>query len=59
MTHGAPGEAGVRGRGVATAVRGGLRSNARGGKGSGEGAGDAAVVALRGDEAIHDPGGGR
>ena len=38
---------------------GGLRSNARGGKGSGEGAGDALMVGLRGDEAIHDPGGGR
>ena len=50
----------MRGRGVATAVRGGLRSNnARGGKGSGEGAGDALMVALRGDEAIHDPGGCR
>ena len=54
----APGEVGVRGRGVAAAVRGGLR-DARGGVGSGEGAGDALMVGLRGDEAIHDPGGGR
>ena len=43
---------------VASAVRGGLR-DARGGVGSGEGACDAAVVGLRGDEVIHDPGGGR
>ena len=55
---GAPGEVGVRGRGVAAAVRGGLR-DARGGVGSGEGAGDALMVALRGDEAIHDPSGCR
>ena len=38
---------------VAAAVRGGLR-DARGGVGSGEGAGDALMVGLRGDEAIHD-----
>ena len=43
---------------VAAAVRGGLR-DARGGVGSGEGAANAAVIGLRGDEAIHDPGGGR
>ncbi len=48
----------MRGRGVAAAVRGGQR-DARGGKGSGEGTCDAAVVGLRGDEAIHDPLGGR
>ena len=55
---GAPGEVGVRGRGVAAAVRGGLR-DARGGVGSGEGACDALMVGLRGDEAIHDPSGCR
>ena len=54
----APGEVGVRGRGVAAAVRGGP-GDARGGVGSGEGAANAAVIALRGDEAIHDPSGGR
>ena len=43
---------------VAAAVRGDLR-DARGGVGSGEGAANAAVIALRGDEAIHDPGGCR
>ena len=43
---------------VAAAVRGGLR-DARGGVGSGEGAGDALMVGLRGDEAIHDPSGCR
>ena len=43
---------------LAAAVRGGLR-DARGGVGSGEGAANAAVIALRGDEAIHDPGGCR
>ena len=43
---------------VAAAVRGGP-GDARGGVGSGEGAANAAVIALRGDEAIHDPGGGR
>ena len=50
----APGEVAVRGRGVAAAVRGGP-GDARGGVGSGEGAANAAVIALRGDEAIHDP----
>ena len=54
----APGEVAVRGRGVAAAVRGGP-GDARGGVGSGEGAANAAVIALRGDEAIHDPGGCR
>ena len=38
---------------VADAVCGGLR-DARGGVGSGEGAGDALMVGLRGDEAIHN-----
>ena len=54
----APGEVGVRGRGVAAAVRGSQRDTCNGVR-SGEGTGDALMVGLRGDEAIHDPGGGR
>ena len=48
----------MRGRGVAAAVRGSQRDTCNG-VSSGEGTGDALMVGLRGDEAIHDPGGGR